>query len=146
MTPSVLVTSRPLRTPSRLPHSEHGSAHGGIHAPCRASLMRPTLTAGLLHLVGLPSPTKCGRCMLQVRQTGKAACLPTGNRAGAPPDYLVAPLYAFQKGSFLCSQSIKHTASVPSAVTPLPLYSSPSSLSSLHPTEPTSKFGHALDM
>eukprot|EP00955_Chlamydomonas_euryale_P058940 357241-Chlamydomonas_euryale.AAC.27 len=60
MTPSVIVTSRPLRTPSHLPHSEHGSAHGGIHAPCRASLLRPMFTAGLLGLVGLPSPTKCG--------------------------------------------------------------------------------------
>eukprot|EP00955_Chlamydomonas_euryale_P088998 364428-Chlamydomonas_euryale.AAC.9 len=60
MAPSVLVTSRPLRTLSRLPLSEHGSAHGGIHAPCRASLLRPTLTAGLLGLVGLPSRTKCG--------------------------------------------------------------------------------------
>eukprot|EP00955_Chlamydomonas_euryale_P080327 363411-Chlamydomonas_euryale.AAC.9 len=61
MTPSVLVTSRPLRIPSRLPHSEQGSAHSGIHAPCRASLLRPTSTACLPGLVGLPSPTKCGR-------------------------------------------------------------------------------------
>eukprot|EP00955_Chlamydomonas_euryale_P040467 351703-Chlamydomonas_euryale.AAC.6 len=76
-------------------------------------------------------------CVLQVRQTGKAACLPAGNRAGAPPDYLVAPQYAFPKRSFLCSRIIKHTASVPLAVTPFPLYSSPSK-----PLQPTSLTGY----
>eukprot|EP00955_Chlamydomonas_euryale_P077746 363016-Chlamydomonas_euryale.AAC.3 len=64
--------SRPLRTPSRLPRSEHGSSHGGIHALCHASLLRPTSTAGLLGLVGLPSPTKCGQ---------PCACCKSGKQA-----------------------------------------------------------------
>eukprot|EP00955_Chlamydomonas_euryale_P099832 365246-Chlamydomonas_euryale.AAC.11 len=88
MTPSVLVTSRPLRTPSRLPHHKHGSAHDGIHAPCRKPVAAHI--HGRLARPGRPTKpyqVRTTSCVLPFRQTGKAACLPA--------DYLLAPQYAF---------------------------------------------------
>eukprot|EP00955_Chlamydomonas_euryale_P039087 351297-Chlamydomonas_euryale.AAC.7 len=72
---------------------------------------------------------------MQVRQTSKVACPPTENRASTLPDCLVAPQYAFLS-LFLCSRAssalpLCHPLPAIRSL-PLPLYSSPSSLSSPH--------------